>query len=171
MKMQKMYVLPASVFLLFLIQLSGCTPVISQATLQKVDKGLSFEVLQQNPEFYRGKMVLLGGDIIETKNKPSKTVVVVLARALDSRNRPLEEKGSKGRFIFYQPGFLDPAIYKPGRKISVAGVVVGYEVRPLGEITYRYPVIESREVYLWAEDEYYRSEPAVRFGIGVGIGL
>ncbi len=157
--------------LLFISPFVGCSPVIPQATLQQVDKSISFEALQQNPDLYRGKMVLLGGDIIEAKNEPSRTVFVVLARTLDSRNRPLEKYGSKGRFIFYQPGFLDPAIYRPDRKISVAGVVVGQEVRPLGDITYKYPVIENRVLYLWTEDDYYKSEPAIHFGIGVGVGL
>jgi hypothetical protein len=38
---------------------------------------------------------------------------------------------------------------------------------PLGDTTYQYPVLVPREVYLWPEGA---STPAVRIGIGFGIG-
>ena len=76
---------------------------------------------------------------------------------------------SEGRFIIQTPGFLDPAIYSPGRKLTVAGTVAGKEVRPLGEIEYTYPIIEKRELYLWPEEEAVSDEPDVRFGVGIGF--
>lgn len=154
-----------------LLLLAGCAPVISPATLQQVDKSISFEELQHNPDKYKGKTVLLGGDIIETRNTTGRTVILVLARSLDHRNQPKEEGASKGRFIVYQPGFLDPAIYRPDRQITVAGKVIGKELRPIGEMNYSYPVIENRELYLWPTGQYPWREPPVHFGIGIGIGL
>jgi outer membrane lipoprotein len=64
-------------------------------------------------------------------------------------------------------GFLDPAIYASGRKLTVAGQVEGKVVRPLKEINYTYPVLSAREHYLWRPEDVYS---APRFGIGVGVG-
>jgi outer membrane lipoprotein len=151
--------------------LAGCAHVISKGVLQEVDSSISFMQLLKDPEAYRGKTVLLGGDIIGTQNLSNKTLVVVLQRPLGSRGEPGAGDVSEGRFIITTAGFLDPAIYSSGRKITVAGRVVGKEVRPLGEIIYAYPVIEKRELYLWPEEKSASAEPKVHFGVGIGIGL
>jgi outer membrane lipoprotein len=142
--------------------------VISKGALKKVDQGLGFEQLLKDPEAYRGKTVLLGGNIIETKNLPDRTLIVVLQRPLGFRKKPTQEDVSKGRFIVYVPGFLDPAIYRPNRRITILGSVMGREVRPLGETEYSYPVIEKRELYLWPAKESYMTEPRVHFGVAIG---
>ena len=148
--------------------LAGCAPVISKGALKKVDQGLGFEQLLKDPEAYREKTVLLGGNIIETKNLPDRTLIFVLQRPLGFRKEPTGEDVSKGRFIVYVPGFLDPAIYRHGRKITVAGSVLGKEVRPLGKIKYSYPVTEKKELHLWPAEESYVTEPGVHFGVAIG---
>ena len=163
--------LAGSVTLAVLLLLPGCTPpVISPATLRQFDQTITIDQLRQRPGSFIGKTVLLGGEIIDTRNTPDATTIMVLAFRLDHRKRPRAGTGSEGRFIVRQPTFLDPAIYRPGRKITVAGIVVGEKSLPLGEITYRYPVIENRELYLWPEEDL-RQEPPVHFGFGIGIGL
>jgi len=151
--------------------LAGCAHVISKGVLQEVDTSVSYAQLSEDPNAYTGKTVLLGGDIIETQNFPDKTLVLVLQRPLGSRGQPGEGDVSEGRFIITSSEFLDPAIYSPGRKLTVAGTVAGKEEHPLGEITYTYPVIEKRELYLWAEEESASDEPRVHFGVGIGVGL
>ena len=151
---------------------TACTPsVISPATLRQVDQTITIDELRQHPSAFIGKYVLLGGEIIETRIATDVTTIMVLALRLDYEKRPLTSTESGGRFIVRQPTFLDPAIYRPGRKVTVAGVVVGEKAMPLGEITYRYPVIENRELYLWPEEVYPYQEPAVHFGVGIGVGL
>jgi outer membrane lipoprotein len=141
-----------------MLLLAGCAHVISKGVLK-------------NPDAYKGKTVLFGGDIIETQNLPEKTLVVVLQRPLGRRGQPATGDVSEGRFIVQAPGFLDAAIYSPGRKITVAGTVVGKEVRPLGEIQYTYPIIERRELYLWPIEKSAPAQPQTHFSIGIGIGL
>jgi outer membrane lipoprotein len=154
-----------------MLLLAGCAHVISKEVLQEVDTSVSFVQVLKDPEVYRGKIVLFGGNVIETQNLSNKTLVVVLQRPLGSRGEPSAGDVSEGRFIIQTPGFLDPAIYSPGRKLTVAGTVAGKEVRPLGEIEYTYPIIEKRELYLWPEEETASDEPAVRFGVGIGVGF
>jgi len=151
--------------------MAGCAPVISPAVLKEVDQSVGFEQVLKNPLAYRGRTVLLGGDIIETQNFAEKTLIVVLQRSLGFRKKPAAEGESKGRFIVSVPGFLDPAIYRPRRKVTVVGSVSGKEVRPLGEIEYTYPIITKRELYIWPVEESSATQPRVRFGVGIGIGL
>jgi outer membrane lipoprotein len=162
-----LFILAAAALLL----LAGCAHVISKELLQEVDTSISFAQLSKEPEAYTGKTVLVGGDVIETQTLPDKTLIVVLQRPLDHWGEPASGDVSEGRFIILTRGFLDPAIYSPGRKLTVAGTVAGKEVRPLGEIEYTYPIIEKRELYLWPKEETASTEPKVRFGVGLGVGL
>jgi len=154
-----------------MLLLAGCAHVISKQTLKEVDTSVTFAQVAKDPDAYKGKTVLFGGDVIEAQNLPDKTLVVVLQRPLGRRGEPAAGDVSEGRFIIRNPGFLDPAIYSPGRKITVAGTVAGKEVRPLGEIEYTYPLIEKRELYLWPPEESASTEPKVHFGFGVGVGF
>jgi len=154
-----------------MLVVAGCSYVISKQVLNEVDRNATFAQVVKAPDDYKGKTVLFGGTIIETKNFADKSQVVVLQCPLDSRDRPVAGDVSEGRFIVTTPGFLDPAIYSPGRKITVAGKVVGKEKRPLGEIEYTYPVIEKQGLYLWPAEKPASTEPKVQFGFGVGVGF
>jgi outer membrane lipoprotein len=158
-----------SITIIIALLLTGCASLISQEVMKDVDKAIRFEQLLENPEAYQGKTVLVGGDIIEARNYPEKTLIVVLQRPFELQNRPAVDGVSKGRFIVTISGFLDPAIYRKGRQITVVGVVLGKEVQPLGEIEYAYPVIAKRELHLWPSDESALREHRVHFGIGIGI--
>lgn len=153
------------------LAVGGCTAVISQESLETVDREVRFEQVLENPSAYRGTVMLLGGEIIETENMPNKTLIIVLQRPLGYRQEPYSEGESKGRFIVSAPDFLDPAIYRPRRKITVVGTVMGEQVRPLGELEYTYPVIEKQELYLWPLEEEPAAGPRFHFGIGIGKTL
>jgi outer membrane lipoprotein len=150
------------------LAVAGCATAISQETLKTVDKDIRFEQVLENPEAYRGKVVLLGGEIINTENVPNKTVITVLQRSLGYNQKPDSEGESKGRFIVSTPDFLDPAIYRPRRKITVVGSVRGKEVRQLGELEYAYPVIEKKELHIWPVEGAPGTSPRFHFGIGIG---
>lgn len=160
---------PLFVTMVAMLLLVGCAHVISKQVLNEVDKNATFAQVAKDPDAYKGKTVLFGGAIIETKNLADKTVITVLQHPLGSRGQPAAGDVSEGRFIVTTPGFIDPAIYSQGRKITVAGRVVGKEKRPLGEIEYTYPVIEKRELYLWPAEKPASTEPRWHFGVGVGL--
>jgi outer membrane lipoprotein len=169
MKTQRYYALFVCIAMASPFLLSGCVSVISQRALNEVDQTLIFEQLLENPEAHKGKIVLLGGTIIETENFSDRTLIVVLQRPLGFQKKPVAEDVSRGRFIIYTLGFLDPAIYRHGRKITVVGSVMGREVRPLDKIEYSYPVVEKKELYLWPLEETPGTGPRVHFGVGIGI--
>ena len=141
-----------SFLLLFLaVLLSGCVHVISKDLRESADPGVAFREILKNPNAYRGKSVVWGGEIIETTNKQDGTTLIeVFQRSLNWREEPIGS--SEGRFLVRVDSYLDPYVYSQGRKITVAGEILGEDVRPLGEMDYRYPLVRSKQLHLW---EYY----------------
>lgn len=154
-------------FFLVVAGLSACAPAMSKKIRQEADQSLSFPLLASDPDAYKGKIVILGGVIANTTAKTGQTELEIIQKPLDSANKPETTDRSDGRFLVVADSFLDPMIYKKDRKITVAGEVVGSEVRKVNELDYRYPVIKSQELKLWPENN--KGVP-VYFGIGVGGG-
>jgi outer membrane lipoprotein len=160
-----------AVILLFI--LSGCTSVLSTSVTQEADDKVIFADLQKQPDRYRGVLVILGGQIVQTVVKESKTRVQVLQLPLGAQQRPDNTASSQGRFIVIFKRFADPLVYEKGRKITVAGVVQGGRVIMLDDRPHNVPVLIERETYLWKTEDYYPAYgpgPAFQFGIGVGTG-
>lgn len=144
---------------LLLAALSACTttPAISNQFRQQANLTVDYLDIRLEPEAHAGQKVILGGYILEVFNRPQQSHLLVLQAPLDSRSEPMSRDLSKGRFMIRTARFLDPEVYSPGRKVTVGGVVAGTERQQIGEIDYAMPVVESRELTLWPEDqEYYR---------------
>jgi outer membrane lipoprotein len=153
--------------------LLGCTPVLSNQVVQQADEKIAFQDLQKQPGRYRGAVVILGGQILETVVKEHETRVQVLQLPLGAQQRPDITMPSEGRFIVIYKRFADPLIYEKGRKITVAGSVEGAQAIMLNSGPYNMPVLLERETHLWKTEEYYpvyALGPAVQFGIGIGVG-
>jgi outer membrane lipoprotein len=146
--------------------LSACAPVISKQSLREVDAGLTFQELIKDPDRHKGKVVLLGGQIVTSTVRDGETWVEVLQQPLNWQERPEDTDLSYGRFLVRFLDFRDPAIYLAGRKITVAGEVQGKKVLRLKEIEYHYPVLIPRESYLWKPEA--GGGPFFHIGIGVG---
>jgi len=144
-------------FLIFL--LSGCAHVISKDLRVNADPSLTFSQVHQNPNSYKGKSVVWGGEIIEAVNqKDGTTQIEVIQRPLGWREEPQETLASEGRFLILVEKYLDPYLFRRGRKITVAGEIFGEKAKPLAEMDYRYPFLLSKQIYLW-EEYYYRPYP------------
>ncbi len=135
--------------------LSGCAPVISSELRKEARKDLTFPMALRDPTAYTGSIVIWGGIIMGIANHPDGTALVVLETPLTYRERPQNSAYSRGRFIATTPQFLDPAVYRRGRLITVAGEIIGKETRQLGKskIQYTYPVVSIKQINLW-EPEY-----------------
>ena len=148
--MMKKYLHPLLLSLIFFL-LPGCVYVISKDVRREVTRDLSLGEVIKDPNFYKGEVVLWGGVIIESKNLKDGTRVVVLQKDLNRWGRPKESNESQGRFIVLYPGYLDTAIYRKDREITIAGEITGQKVMPIDEINYIYPVLSPREIHLWRE--------------------
>jgi len=139
----------------FLILLSGCAHVISKDLRIKSDPSLTLTKFRQNPEAFKGKWVVWGGEIIETgAQKDATTQIEVFQRPLGWRGEPRETYPSEGRFLVLYDKYLDPYVFRRGKKITVAGEILGEKIKPLGEMDYRYPMVSSKQIYLWPEYYY-----------------
>ncbi len=151
-------------FLLFLLGLCGCLAVFPKETLNDRSVAFSLREVRLDPERYEGKKVLLGGMILKTRHLREETVIEVLQKPLDWRNAPKDVDKSEGRFLVVSDRFLDGAIYRSGRMITVMGEVLGVRSQVLGEIDYLYTVISIDKLVLW---DKAGTGPIIRIGIGV----
>jgi outer membrane lipoprotein len=156
---------------------SGCAtkPIAKEYRQQAAAEDVTFSMVLANPDVYVGDVVLWGGIIIETKNLKNGTNIIVLETPLHGSERPRARGYSRGRFIAQSSKFLEPVIYRPGKKITVAGVVKGKEAQPLGETTYTYPVVSVKQMVLWQPYRryaypYYWWGPYWGWDWGPGLG-
>jgi outer membrane lipoprotein len=145
---------------------TACAPVISPEVRAQLAPHVSFSQIAANPDAYVGKTVMLAGTIIEAKNVPAGTRLEVLQYPATSQGRPRLTTNPGGRFLVIAPEYLETAVYRPGRAITVAGTLQGARDLPLGEITYRYPTLTPLELYVWPEGYAY---PRLRLGFGFGF--
>jgi outer membrane lipoprotein len=137
----------------FFIQ--GCTYAISPEMADKVDKTITFEMLQIDPDLYEGSLVIFGGTIKQTTPLSQGTLIDIIEKPLDYWGKPMASKKTGGRFLVFSPQSIDSNMYTTGKAITVAGEVAGAKLGKIGgteftEFTeYEYPVITAREIKLW----------------------
>jgi outer membrane lipoprotein len=145
---------------LLLVGLLGCASYpISRQYQAMASKDVNFTMVLANPEAYMGAIVIWGGRIVETTNTPEGSEIIVLETPLQGWEEPSSPEYSPGRFVAKSSSFLDPAIYRPGKKITIAGQVMGGEKKPLGTTEYTYPIVNIKEIYLWPAPKMYAYEP------------
>jgi outer membrane lipoprotein len=139
------------------VWLAACAP----APIREAPPGAPLpDEVRADPERFLGSQVRWGGVISGVDNRADDTLVEVVARPLGSSGRPRETDTTQGRFLARVPGFLDPAVYRTGREITVLGKVAGLESRPVGDYPYPYVRVDAQAHYLWAvrepvRDPYY----------------
>jgi outer membrane lipoprotein len=147
-----------AVYILLFLLLGGftaCAPAISKKVREEAGEPVPFAALLKQTDGYKGRVVIVGGYILETLNETDGSWITVLQAPLDSQNRPKSSDLSEGRFMVSSSEFLDPVVYSKERRITVGGKVIGRQERKLGNLTYVYPVIEAMEIHLWSKEGEY----------------
>lgn len=143
------------IFLLVLFTLfsiSGCAGPIPKHLMEEISQNTDFGDVIRNPALAVGKKVLWGGEILETKTYSEYSLIEIIQKPLGFKERPLPTDASAGRFLVeYRGQFLDPAIYKAGREITIIGEIIRVEKKKLSEMNYRYPYVLASYVHLWSE--------------------
>lgn len=137
---------------LLAILVGGCATAFPDSVMRTVDTGITADQLATHPDALKGARVIVGGDILSIQPRPGVTEIELLTRRLRGDDSPEHTDRSPGRALFHTPEFLDPAVYAPGRRITVVGEVTGVEERKIGEVPYRYPVITAERIRLWPRD-------------------
>jgi outer membrane lipoprotein len=139
------------VILLFLLFVGGCASNVPIEIREPLPYGPSVAAVQEDIKPYVGKYVRWGGVIVSVDNRPNDTWVEIVAKELGNYGRPVDSDVSLGRFLVRVDGFLDPAVYRADREITVYGVMENQLTRKIGERIYTYPLIkaEKEKLYLW----------------------
>ncbi|MDO8703939.1 MAG: Slp family lipoprotein [Sulfuricaulis sp.] len=129
--------------------LGGCASVVPEAIRTEAPGNVQIAQVRDRPQQFRDAVVRWGGNIVSTRNEREHTVLEIIGRDLDKEGRPQEEDYNLGRFLVKVQGFLDPAIYKPEREVTVRGRIQAVVEQSIGEYRYSYPVVGADDIYLW----------------------
>lgn len=142
---------PVVVFLI-----TGCVAPFPKEVRKGADRELRFAAYRDKPELYKGKTAVVAGEVIAARPLEECTEVEMLHRPMDWTWRPKNE-GSAGRYIVVVDEFLDPAVWKQGRRVTFIAEITGSREGKIGERRYIYPVLKAIDRKLWAPlpDDYY----------------
>lgn len=150
---------------------SGCAAgpkPIPEALAPQIDTSVSFAQLLENPDPHVGKLVVLGGQVLQAKRLPDSTRIEVLQLPMADSERPVSQRtSSQGRFLAYEKSFLDPATLSDQPQVTIVGEVTGLATANLDETEYRYPTIAIKHMHVW---EAQGQDQQSGFGVGLGLG-
>lgn len=92
-----------------------------------------------------------GGEIVTVRNLAQGSQVEVVQFVLSSNGYPVKSDNSGGRFRIETSNFIDPAIYKAGRKVTALGEFDRIESGKIDEQPYNFPILKTESVHLWPE--------------------
>ena len=130
--------------------LMSCS-VISKQVRKEAVPAPSFAALVKDIEQYRDQTTIVGGSVLKVDSQTSGTVITALQVPLKSGDKPGSKDQSDGRLIISTPQFLDPEVYTKGRKITVAGKIIGSSRDEAGTAPIPYLKLEAIELYLWPQ--------------------
>ena len=156
----------------------GCSssPVrIPEALQPQIDPNLTFTEVLTSPGSYRGRLMLLGGEILKAKRLKEGTQVELLQLPLNKDQEPTTDlTQSQGRMLVLHQASLDPATLMQGMLVTFVGEVSGAIIEKIDEADYRYPTLTVKHWYVWppATVNGWRSGPfyGVYGGMGAGGG-
>lgn len=132
---------------------AGCAASpFPEGLARSADRTLTVAELRSDTTAHLGAQVILGGEILATVPKPGETEIEILSRPLTAGDVPERSDRTSGRFLVRTRDFLDPAVYAPGRRLTVLGAVAGREERRVGDMPYDYPVIGAGLIKLWPKE-------------------
>jgi outer membrane lipoprotein len=127
---------------------------MSPQIMSEAAPALPFPMLAREADAFEGRVVVLGGYVLEVRNRGQQTLLVVLQAPLGGGQEPVNADRSEGRFMVRHDRFLDPEVFTKGRKVTVGGVVRGVTTEDIGDEPYGYLTLESREIFLWEQEAY-----------------
>ena len=154
---------------------AGCSssPVGIPETLElHIDKNLTFTEVLASPESYKGRLILLGGEVLKAKRLKEGTQVELLQLPLNNDQEPtIDLTQSQGRVLVLHQEFLDPATLMPGMLVTLVGEVSGAIVEKMDEVDYGYPTLTVKHWHVWTPATFHDRRGAPSYGIFGGMGV
>lgn len=159
----------------FVLVTVSCTSTSREYTIpepiaRQIDSSLSFAQLQASPTSHVGKVVALGGEVLNAKRLSDETSMEILQVPLDGAEPTMDIQQSQGRFLALQKEFLDPATLSGRPRVTIVGEVTGAKTQRLDDIEYTYPVLAVKYLRVWQDPSPYGPRPGPRFGVSIGGG-
>jgi outer membrane lipoprotein len=152
--------------IVWVLVLAGCAT--APLAVEGVDSGVTPASVKNDPDGTVGRTVLWGGVIANARNLPDRTRLEIVGYPVSARaQRPDTDAASLGRFRVYVDGYLETAVYGPGRRFTVRGRVEGTEEGRIDEAEYVFPMIEADAYELWPEQSRRERGSRVNFGFGI----
>src|SRR2546428_2244215 len=133
---------------------------------RQVEQRVSFANVKADPAAYKGRIILLGGEVLKAKRLVDRTRLEILHLPLNEFNEPVMNRtASQGRYLAFQKEFLDPATVPPGTRITLAGEVTGTTEGDLDDMKYSYVTLDIRHLQIWPQTPmpYARGSPSTPF--------
>jgi outer membrane lipoprotein len=141
------------------LALAGCGPAISPSLQQQAGPGLGFDELSAHPDQYKGRLVILGGEVMQVQPWGQRGSLLSMdQRQLDGHLFPIGAD-SGGTFLVESNEWLNSNIYVPKSRVTVAGVVAGKKNG--------YLVLKARQVHFWEGprwEKWYHPVPQEWYG-------
>lgn len=146
------------ILLISAMLISACNSVPKRLSVAEDVKLTSYEQANTQTTASHNKQARWGGRIISITNQAQNTVLDVLHQELNNSGRPKTADKSQGRFRVYMQGYLEPAIYEPGRMITVLGKLAEHEQALVGSYPVSLPVIHASQMHLWQQRQVKEKE-------------
>jgi outer membrane lipoprotein len=146
---------------------------IPEALEHQIDKNVTFMEMLASPESYKGRLILLGGEILKAKRLKEGTQVELLQLPLNKVQEPTTDlTQSQGRVLVLHQEFLDPATLTPGMLVTFVGEVSGSITEKMDEVDYRYPALTVKHWHVWSPATFDGWQGGPSFGVygGTGVG-
>jgi outer membrane lipoprotein len=156
------------------ILLFGCSSqrIIPESMEPLVDKTVSFRDLLVSPESYKGRVLVLGGEVLNAKRLRDGTQIELLQLPIEDGERPSHDRQqSQGRFLALQQEFLDPATMVQGTRVTIVGEVSGSKTDHLDDVEYRYPTLIVKHLHVWRVQSSSQRQPGFSIGGFGGMGI
>lgn len=150
--------------LLTTLTLCSCaTPVLQRSLMDRGTRNPDPAELVANPSGYLGRLFVFGGIIASTTVTRDGSLIEAVYVPVDRYGDLQDTPALSRRFLaLYREGVLDPVIYSPGRRITLAGTFTEARAGKLGEMEYIFPFFQVSEIYLWPKEPmvyYYVPAP------------
>lgn len=156
------------------ILIAGCSSqrIVPESMEPLLDRTVLFRDVLASPESYKGRVLVLGGEVLKAKRLQDGTQIEFLQLPLEDGEEPsFDRQHSQGRFLALQQEFLDPATVVEGTRMTIVGEVSGVKVDHLDDVEYRYPMVLVKHLHVWPAQSYVERRPGVSFGIFGGMGI
>ena len=119
---------------------------------KQIDPTLSFAQVKESPSTHQGKVIVLGGEILDATRLKERTRLTVLQLPRSRNYQPaMDRTQSQGRFLAFQTEFLDPATVPNGTRITIVGKISGATTELLDEMDYTYPTVNILFIKVWPD--------------------